>query len=429
MFGDSPMDYMTRDELTRHTDAVQRVAAQRRQDHVNALETRYAGVLVMARDPAVGRYCKGVVLLRCDDHYVANLTKVYECLEKNKTDKDAADAVRALGFPVLRFTGLDPENPCTLIPALEQLGRRFVGVDETGRWRSDRPNFANISKQRDEEYQKILDRGPVKVDYLPDQVFLCQDCAREYKYGESTSTAPLCFCTGLCQVHYKERTGREFPPVGAEIPLGKPEVCNLASALPEATRRTAEQFARQGAANNVVAETADQVKKSLDSLGAAPCNGRIIRKGLITYGDTPCDGFTVDDSDQAFVDHFSAVLYCLGHPGKGFPDLSLLKYGQTAKAAQKYIEQLSGDTFAWDSISGEAADPSSPLTVELSEEARAALTSLHGAELHGAVRLSSGQTIPAPRAGFYWLVEDDNRLTEKPLRAPGSPVETNAKAR
>lgn len=325
MFGDSPMDYMGTDELARRTDAVRHVAARRRQDNVNNLESCYAALIVVGYDQTVGRYNKGVVLLRRDEHYPANLARVYECLEKAADDGSAADAIRALGFPVLKFTGLDPANPCTLIPVLGQLGEcRTATVKETGCWKSEAPNFSNIPRQKVKADQIL--------DYAPDQTFLCQHCHKEYRYGKSTSTAPHCFCTGLCQVEYKRTTGREFPPVGGEIPLGVGGVCNLGGM-------------------DVTSDAWKSFEEGLRHLG-----------NRLAHGDRPPSCLTLD------------------------------------------------------SIQREATEPSA-IRVETAEEARAALTSLRGAELHGTVRLSSGHTIPAPSAGCYWFVDGDGTLVERQARA------------
>lgn len=58
--------------------------------------------------------------------------------------------------------------------------------------------------------------------YNKNQIFECWRCGGHYRYGASTSTSPICFCSGLCQVLYKIRTGRELPPAGGLIPLGSP---------------------------------------------------------------------------------------------------------------------------------------------------------------------------------------------------------------
>jgi len=76
-----------------------------------------------------------------------------------------------------------------------------------------------------------------------DTIYLCQQCGKRYSYGQAMDhflaagkvapTLPLCFCSGVCQSLYKQRTGRTFPPVGAEIPLGEPLPCNLLTPLDE----------------------------------------------------------------------------------------------------------------------------------------------------------------------------------------------------
>jgi hypothetical protein len=71
-------------------------------------------------------------------------------------------------------------------------------------------------------------------EYKPDQVFLCQACNARYKYGiafnliqkSGSGYDPTAFCSATCGNYYVKSHGR-LPPVVAEIPLGKPEPCNL----------------------------------------------------------------------------------------------------------------------------------------------------------------------------------------------------------
>jgi hypothetical protein len=82
----------------------------------------------------------------------------------------------------------------------------------------------------------------VPKDYPDDQVFLCQQCHKEYRYGEAKADLgkgraghkynPLCFCTEKCGDKYLVERGTCNPPVGAEIPLGVLTPCNLGTAPP-----------------------------------------------------------------------------------------------------------------------------------------------------------------------------------------------------
>jgi hypothetical protein len=54
--------------------------------------------------------------------------------------------------------------------------------------------------------------------------YLCQHCGREYAYErvalpENKGDADF-FCSVGCAEAYRARTGRTYPPVGREIPLG-----------------------------------------------------------------------------------------------------------------------------------------------------------------------------------------------------------------
>lgn len=63
--------------------------------------------------------------------------------------------------------------------------------------------------------------------------FVCQNCHKTYRFGDAVNdfsgvgdaikTLSLCFCSNTCQSLYKTATGRNFPPVGAEIPLSERE--------------------------------------------------------------------------------------------------------------------------------------------------------------------------------------------------------------
>lgn len=80
----------------------------------------------------------------------------------------------------------------------------------------------------------ITETGPYAPGYVApeglDTKFICQTCQKTYRYGDAVehfmtagkiaTTMPLCFCSGVCQSMYHKRTGRVYPPVGAEIPLG-----------------------------------------------------------------------------------------------------------------------------------------------------------------------------------------------------------------
>lgn len=86
----------------------------------------------------------------------------------------------------------------------------------------------------DAEMAKVKE---AEQNYLNTQEFNCQNCGQTYLYGNAKNLlrrapnvykySPLCFCTESCGDKYLHRTGCTFPPVGAEIPLSKPEPCNL----------------------------------------------------------------------------------------------------------------------------------------------------------------------------------------------------------
>lgn len=77
--------------------------------------------------------------------------------------------------------------------------------------------------------------------YAADQRFRCQACGTLYEYGPAKAAVeanahkenvrgdayhPETFCTMLHENNYLLKW-RQYPPVGAEIPLGQPETCNL----------------------------------------------------------------------------------------------------------------------------------------------------------------------------------------------------------
>lgn len=77
--------------------------------------------------------------------------------------------------------------------------------------------------------------------YAADQRFRCQSCGVLYEYGPAKAAVeanahkenvrgdayhPETFCTMLHENNYLLKW-RQYPPVGAEIPLGPPEMCNL----------------------------------------------------------------------------------------------------------------------------------------------------------------------------------------------------------
>lgn len=76
---------------------------------------------------------------------------------------------------------------------------------------------------------------PKHLDYTDEQVFICQHCTEPYQFGPArdgmrdsgqTKYTPLAFCSAVCGFRYHYKHGRG-PAVVAEIPLGKPELCNL----------------------------------------------------------------------------------------------------------------------------------------------------------------------------------------------------------
>lgn len=98
-------------------------------------------------------------------------------------------------------------------------------------------------------YEGPMDEMRAKEDYAPDQVFLCQKCGQTYRYGtakaEMASAAsnrlnhayhPLLFCSTTHEDEYLAEK-RMYPVVGAEIPLGEPQMCNLVSAVPESASK------------------------------------------------------------------------------------------------------------------------------------------------------------------------------------------------
>jgi hypothetical protein len=67
-------------------------------------------------------------------------------------------------------------------------------------------------------------------------------------------------------------------------------------------------------------------------------------------------------------------------------------------------------------------------TIGLSGDERVALTLLKGSALRGALHLTSGLEIPAPRAAHFWLVEDEGKRREVTAHALNHPVEECGKA-
>lgn len=94
-----------------------------------------------------------------------------------------------------------------------------VGVDKVTA-RATQPSSQNVPKH---------------LDYPDEQVFICQHCSEPYQFGPArevmrdsgqTKYTPLAFCSAMCGFRYHYKHGRG-PAVVAEIPLGKPELCNL----------------------------------------------------------------------------------------------------------------------------------------------------------------------------------------------------------
>lgn len=70
------------------------------------------------------------------------------------------------------------------------------------------------------------------MTYHQNQIFECWKCGKQYRYGASTSTAPLCFCTSECHTQYTDKTGRHLPPAGALIPLDQDQTIPLVDHTP-----------------------------------------------------------------------------------------------------------------------------------------------------------------------------------------------------
>lgn len=64
-----------------------------------------------------------------------------------------------------------------------------------------------------------------------DETYLCQQCRKTYPSRKSKAPHPVCFCSGECEHAYAQKNNK-LPAVGGEIPLGKPETCNLTPPSP-----------------------------------------------------------------------------------------------------------------------------------------------------------------------------------------------------
>lgn len=80
--------------------------------------------------------------------------------------------------------------------------------------------------------------------FTPETVFLCQRCGKSYRYGDAIAKGPalndIVFCSLACQESYLLAHHGQWPPIGAEIPLGESGVCNLTEC-----RLPAEKHARE----------------------------------------------------------------------------------------------------------------------------------------------------------------------------------------
>lgn len=140
---------------------------------------------------------------------------------------------------------------------------------------SNRPSTQNIPKH---------------LDYPDDQVFICQHCNEPYQFGPArdgmrdggqTKYTPLAFCSSVCgfRYYYKHGSG---PRVVAEIPLGKPEPCNLT------TFKASESVLVDPANPDVpVAAVYDESMEVPDDL--MQINGVSKLLGLEPVGDTKVD--------------------------------------------------------------------------------------------------------------------------------------------
>lgn len=63
-------------------------------------------------------------------------------------------------------------------------------------------------------------------------IYLCQNCGEGYQ-PDPAKPKSFCFCSDDCTTAYRARTGREWPPIGGEIPLDKMRPCVLPVPEPE----------------------------------------------------------------------------------------------------------------------------------------------------------------------------------------------------
>jgi hypothetical protein len=150
-----------------------------------------------------------------------------------------------------------------------------------------RLGFADFHDQVDKTVEQMGENPckAVAAEYDAKQTFLCQQCGNRYAYGEAMAALdvdppkgvyrynPLCFCSEACGGKYLNRTGSANPPVGAEIPLGDWQMCNLGRGQVVASEAVVMDPLTGKAVGQIYTETHDTVadpmglNKIADALG------------------------------------------------------------------------------------------------------------------------------------------------------------------
>jgi len=224
------------------------------------LEMTHSALVLTRHDRETGQsYVIGILLVPTAD-YAEHLTNIGKIMAQPKSPEVIADELRAAGYPVLRYNTVNRENPCSEI---------FIGWHQYGRSRRGSSSYLHTAERADNApkdtfgikttFPPIKETQLVEMDfagaelgefarnvkataagdYPSNQIFICQNCGKNYVYGQAKEAIhrelgqagrPIAFCCAFCQRDYLQKRGR-MPAVGAEIPLGKPEVCNLRAAV------------------------------------------------------------------------------------------------------------------------------------------------------------------------------------------------------
>jgi hypothetical protein len=274
MFGDMTLiDYMSDEELKKTSAAIRQLAANRRKEHVETVEKRYVAVVITYKHITLGSCVEGVVLLRNDHKLRDRIKLVHEIVKEAPSTNEGALRLRALGIPVLMFARVTRND--VLSPQMLEIDYGFgartfsTAGAETGRRSAKKATRRSMSHKDAEEG-------------FDTETYLCQQCQKRYSFGASTSTHPGCFCSGLCQVAYKQLNGIEHP-----------KICNLTNAISDALLAADKAVRAQTETVELLTAVAE-AKNEIMSLGEAKCRGKTIKAYIRFGGDgAPIESFTV----------------------------------------------------------------------------------------------------------------------------------------